>query len=195
MSLSRLDTDEGVAAAALAWLVNGAVKWYAAGRISPADPAPVVEATALWRRVSDVGLRFAQENLIADPDRYITADVLRAQFNATLEAQGKHTWSAQTINERFSASLLAAGIPVKGTPKKPTKILDHHRESQPDPEPPPNGVPRPSSVRHLDSPAAAEKTAAKKTARVWMGVRFLTRAEKRQRDADPDRTLHAVAGE
>jgi P4 family phage/plasmid primase-like protien len=191
----RLDTDEGVAAAALAWLVNGAVKWYAAGRISPADPAPVVEATALWRRVSDVGLRFAQENLIADPDRYITADVLRAQFNATLEAQGKHTWSAQTINERFSASLLAAGIPVKGTPKKPTKILDHHRESQPDPEPPPNGVPRPSSVRHLDSPAAAEKTAAKKTARVWMGVRFLTRAEKRQRDADPDRTLHAVAGE
>jgi len=28
---------------------------------------------------------------------------------------------------------------------------------------------------------------------VWMGVRFLTRKEKRERDADPDRHLHAVS--
>ena len=181
----RLATDETVAAAALAWLVQGAVEWYANDRISPPDPTPVVEATDLWRRVSDVGLRFAQEHLVAAPDCYITADVLRAAFNAELEAQGKHTWSAATINERFSASLVAAGISVRGTPKSPTRILDHHRESRPDPEPSRDDIPVTS--RQPESPVVG------KTARVWMGVRFLTRKEKRERDADPDRHLHAVS--
>jgi len=193
----RLGTDETVASAALAWLVRGAMEWYANDRISPPDPAPVVEATALWRRVSDVGLRFAQEHLIADPNGYITADVFRTAFNAYLDAQGKHTWSAQTINQRMPDSLTAAGIRCHGTPKKTTTITAELRESRPE---------TPDGIDEARERAGSPKDAPRpKVAHVWAGVRFRTKAdtqpadeadaEEKGADADEGRGRLRVVGD
>ncbi|MCA1676983.1 MAG: hypothetical protein LC799_34005, partial [Actinobacteria bacterium] len=100
----------------------------------------VREATDEWRRTSDVGLRFAAGHLKADPKCYITAATLRAEFNAYLGSQGKHPWTATTLNERFPASLAAAGIPIWASPRKLARITAAHTESHPEPPPPPDGI-------------------------------------------------------
>ena len=159
----RLETEPDVPTAVLTWLVDGAATWYAQDRISGPDPEMVRDATSEWRGTSDVGLRFAEEHLKADPNRYIAATTLRAAFNAYLEAQGKHPWTATTINERFPASLAAAGIPITASPRKLTKIVAGYTDSHP---PPPDGI-------YLTTVTPADS----KPARVWAGVRFKTHTE------------------
>jgi len=173
----RLETEPQVPTAVLTYVVDGAARWYAQDRISGPDPQLVLEATAEWRRTSDVGLRFAKEHLTAADTEYITPEVLRSEFNAYLGSQGKHPWTATTINERFPASLTAAGIPVRATPRRPTMLTSEHTESRPTPSPPPDGVdfprvPKLREVRGETSPAKG------KTVRAWMGVRFQTHEER-----------------
>jgi len=171
----------------LTWLVDGAATWYAQNRISGPDPDMVRDATSEWRRTSDVGLRFAEEHLKADPNRYITASTLRAEFNAYLGSQGKHPWTATTINERFPASLAAAGIAITASPRKPARIPVANTESHPEP-PPPDGIYL-KEVKVKEAEEAKEVTsldgrrdgapppAESRLARVWAGVRFKTPAE------------------
>lgn len=164
----KLGTNPTVPAAVLAWIVEGAVRWYQNERVSPGDPAPVTASTALWRSSSDVGFRFATERLISDPAAFVTGEVMRTQFLTMLESEGKAAWSSQTLNNRLGPSMLAAGVMVTGTPKSPSKLPEGARESRP----------------HLDTdwaPAKLLDPEKGKAYRVWRGVRFKTKEEQSDR--------------
>ena len=81
--------DDGQHEAVLVWLVDGARRWYQAGRVMPAEPPQIVEATAAWRRSADLLLRFADEHLSFDePTAHVMASELYMAFVEWLTANG-----------------------------------------------------------------------------------------------------------
>jgi len=88
--------------AVLAWLVAGAVAWYARGRTMPAPPKRVARDTLLWRRETDHILGFLSEELVFAPGRFVLASDLYTRFSSWLEAAGHKEWSSQTFGSRFS---------------------------------------------------------------------------------------------
>ena len=93
---------DGQHEAVLAWLIQGAVRWYQAGRRIPEDPPSVVEATTSWRRNSDVLLRYTDDRLVFDPQAQVVATELYDDFNDWLQANGHRPWSDQSFSARFS---------------------------------------------------------------------------------------------
>lgn len=87
--------------AVLAWLVDGAVRWYQDDRRMPEDPVSVKQATTVWRKNADVLLRYADERLVFDPQSQVVATELFGDFNDWLQANGHHTWSDQSFSARF----------------------------------------------------------------------------------------------
>ena len=87
--------------AVLAWLVAGAVAWYAADRIMPPLPPRVVADTREWRGKSDLLLAYAAERLIFDLTAHVLAVELLADFNTWLTAHGHHEWSDRTLAGRL----------------------------------------------------------------------------------------------
>lgn len=99
---SRLERgDDGVAEAVLAWVVEGARRWYEAGRIMPQAPAKVLQDTAEWRGETDYAARFIQEHLVLDPQSCVLASELLEEFNAWMRGQGYKPWSAGTLVSRM----------------------------------------------------------------------------------------------
>lgn len=93
--------DAGV----LAWLVEGARRWYDAGRTMPAPPKRVQRDTLAWRLDADPVLAYVTERLVTGDDAkdWAVASVdLAADFNLWLEARGHRPWSLQTINARIA---------------------------------------------------------------------------------------------
>lgn len=169
----KLATNPTVPAAVLAWIVEGAKRWYAAERISPQDPKGVVEATDNWRSLTDVGFQFASERLIASPKHFITADEMRKEFTEFLQAQGKREWSGQTINTRLPDSMSAAGITtLTATPAKAAKVRQGDTESKP---------PNPGWIVAGGQQPEAPAIKPGKVVRMWRGVRFRTEAERGQK--------------
>ena len=93
---------DGQHEAILAWLVGGAVRWYQSGWRMPDEPPSVVRATAVWRRNSDVLMRYADERLIFDPQSQVVATDLFEDFNCWLQANGHRPWSDQSFSARFA---------------------------------------------------------------------------------------------
>lgn len=93
---------EGQHEAVLAWLVKGAQRWYAGGRMMPAHPAAVVDATRQWRVSSDLILRLFDDLLVADPGYYVPGTDLYEAVVEWLETNGHRKLSAQTFASRFS---------------------------------------------------------------------------------------------
>lgn len=126
--------------AILAWLVEGAVAWYAADKVLPSPPKSVVKDTEEWRAETDLILGFANEQLDWDPSRFILASDLLAQFNAWLSANGHPSWAAQLLAERFGNHLLVRDHNVtkgrrrvqEGDASRPTRgkfsLADSHAE-------------------------------------------------------------------
>lgn len=91
--------DAGV----LAWIVEGARRWYEAGEKMPAAPKAVRQATDAWRNDADPVMGYVTERLETGVDgSAVTCADLAADFNAWLEARGHKAWSLQTINARFA---------------------------------------------------------------------------------------------
>lgn len=105
---ARVQRDTELPAAALAWIVEGALAWYRDRASMHALPDAVAEATREWRADSDVGYQFATEHLEHAPNHLIPASYMLEKFNAFLEAQGKRKWSARVINGRLPESIHAA---------------------------------------------------------------------------------------
>jgi putative DNA primase/helicase len=91
--------------AALAWVIEGAVRYYTAGEEIP-DPTPNMAAeTARWRGVSDPVASFIAEHLAIDTDMaskhaVLSTDVL-TQFNYWLEERGHRPWSETLLVQRL----------------------------------------------------------------------------------------------
>lgn len=97
----RLLADEAAQRAALRWLVDGARRWYDAGRVMPPTPPAVAEATRAWRTESDLILAYFDDRLVAShADHVMTTELLR-DFNDWLAARGHRAWSDKTFVARF----------------------------------------------------------------------------------------------
>lgn len=164
---ARIQRDETLPAAALAWVVRGALAWYRNRAAMHMLPDPVAAATREWRADSDVGYQFAEEHLRPAPNHLIPASYLTDKFNEWLESQGKRKWSARIISGRLPQSIQAAlgREAVNGV----VKIQARHQLGIADPF---------DAVRHALNPG--------KTIRAWTDLKF---AE----DDSDDQTIHADA--
>ncbi|MBL8926333.1 MAG: hypothetical protein JNM77_08840 [Pseudonocardia sp.] len=183
-----------VPAAALAWVVKGAMAWYAQRDNPVDDPAPVTQATREWRSDSDVAFQFATERLApADASTFITGDMLRRAFDDFLTGQGKREWSQKLINQRFPASLKAAfGVESESKVFR-CKAGDVESRRELPPAPVPNKWGDAQRDPHADE-RATPYVMPGKTARVWRGIRFLSEAEQNGGEQE-DRHLRVVAGD
>jgi P4 family phage/plasmid primase-like protien len=87
--------------AVLAWLVDGARRWYEAGLTLPTTPETITTATREWREVTDVIFAFANERLVAEANGTIDSEFLRREFNDWMP-QPHREWGMQTFGERFA---------------------------------------------------------------------------------------------
>lgn len=92
-------------AGVLAWMIEGARKWYEFDRIMPDAPKRVRRDTRAWRMDADPVLGYVTERLVTGKkaEGWAVASVdLAADFSQWLEARGHKAWSLQTINARFA---------------------------------------------------------------------------------------------
>ena len=97
----RCKLNDGPRMAALAWMVEGARRWYEAGKVMPPLPQRVEEDTEEWRMETDLVLRFIRESLETDANAHVWGDELRGEFNAWLSSQGHREWTEKTLVARF----------------------------------------------------------------------------------------------
>jgi P4 family phage/plasmid primase-like protien len=97
----RCKHHEGPRMAALAWMVEGARKWYAADKVMPPVPERVEQDTEEWRMDTDLVLKFIREHLEVDPNAHVWGDELRGEFNSWLAHQGHREWTEKTLVSRF----------------------------------------------------------------------------------------------
>lgn len=99
----RLKTP-GAMEAALAWLVDGALKWYANGMVFPGeqeDPPCVIDATRKWRMESDVVLQFITDELEFTPGKWVPTQIIFERFKAWAETKGIKGWAQRTFIQRL----------------------------------------------------------------------------------------------
>ena len=95
------DGRQGQHEAILAWIVEGARRWYAADRIMPAMPEQVRKDTAEWRSEADLIFGFIRDRLVFDPDRLVATVDMLADFNEWAAGLGGKPWGDQTFTIRF----------------------------------------------------------------------------------------------
>jgi P4 family phage/plasmid primase-like protien len=105
---ARIQRDPDLPAAALAWVVEGARRYYEDRAALYRLPPSVEAATEEWRADSDVGYQFATECLELAPNHLVPVTYLTEKFNEYLEAQGKRKWSNRVISGRLPQSIHAA---------------------------------------------------------------------------------------
>lgn len=99
---SRLaDAGHPLRQAVLAWVVEGAVGWFANGREVPPNPAQIEADTRAWRTESDTVLAFLTDELAFDADTCVEANDLLNHFNEWLRDRGQRPWGVETFSARF----------------------------------------------------------------------------------------------
>lgn len=110
--------------AALAWVVEGARRWYANERFIPLPPKRVQEDTRWWRTESDSVLGYVTERLVFDRDACVTTADLLEDFNDWLHSHGNQPWSDKLLSSRFGGhEEVARNGVVKGNPRNPTGLV------------------------------------------------------------------------
>lgn len=132
--------------AVLAWIVAGAVEWYAAGGVLPPAPASVVEDTEEWRADADPIFSYVNERLEFDPEASVMVTEVYEDFTNYLTANGRPSWSLKTFSARFGGHALVAGQGVSKSQVRATQV----------------------SLSRLDPLTAAPEGQF----RVWKGVKF-----------------------
>lgn len=101
MEYAHDDTD--VRSAALAWMVEGARRWYARGRMMLEVPERVEGDTKAWRAETDLIMGFVEDRLRLRAEAFTAAaDVLKA-FNEWSADRGHRPWNDKTFASRFGA--------------------------------------------------------------------------------------------
>jgi P4 family phage/plasmid primase-like protien len=150
---ARIQRDPDLPAAALAWVVQGALNWYADRAAMHVLPPPIADATTEWRADSDVGYQFAAEHLTTAPNHLVPVSYMAERFNTFLEAQGKRKWSTRVIASRLPQSVQAA-LGREAT-SDVVKIQSRHQLGITDPF---------DAARHILEPG--------KTIRAWVDLKF-----------------------
>lgn len=111
--LAYAANDPDVRAAALAWMVDGARRWYARDRMMLPMPQGVEDDTRAWRAETDLILGFVDDVLRFDVDAFTqTADMLAA-FNEWAAERGHRPWTDRTFASRFSGHETVAAAKVR----------------------------------------------------------------------------------
>lgn len=103
------------ARAALAWLVEGAVRWYENRREFPDTPSRVREASEDWRWSTDHVVTFWNDYLDPDPDSYIYTGDLIWLFNQFMMRNGNARVAESTFVRRFENHKMTAAHAVGRT--------------------------------------------------------------------------------
>ena len=149
---------DGQHEAVLAWLVEGAVRWYRNGRELPDDPPSVQETTQRWRKNSDVLLRFIDERLVFDPQAQVVATELFEDFNQWLQSNGHKSWSDQSFSARLAQHGQAIANDVAKKRSRRSSALRLSRRTS----------------RLLGATGATTGSAVPKQFTAWVGIRFQT---------------------
>lgn len=130
---TRLEQSrDGQNEAVLAWLVAGAMKWYAADEQFPEFPPSVVEKLKEWREMSDPLHGYVVDRLVKDPGYAVQVSDLYEDFVEWQEDQGHTVWAERTFANRFRQhegvkALGAVDTKIRPASKKePTKLS--HRD-------------------------------------------------------------------
>lgn len=157
----RLKNGKAQREAVLAWLVEGATWWYQAERVCSPFPEAIVAATEQWREVSDVVLRYLNDNRVEfHPHRHVMSSELLADFNAWLKATGHREWSDQTFASRFGEHPRVVAREVK----KKNKVR--------------STAPGLSRSKHGHGEFGSRLQAPPKQFAAWAGLRFCSSGEE-----------------
>lgn len=146
----RLKGGQAQQQAVLAWLVEGARRWYAAQRVMPPHPQTVVSDTLKWRAECDLILAYWMDHVEPDPASHVLCSDLLADFNAWLESRGHSKWSDKTFGARFEGHDQTAS---HGVYRKKIRAQDGLSRS-------------PLVMGRWDAPPVG------KSYRAWLGMRF-----------------------
>jgi P4 family phage/plasmid primase-like protien len=111
--------------ACLAWMVEGAVRFWERGQVLGALPPSVEAATLAWREESDVLLGYVSEFLDFDDDYYVLSSDLLTEVNRHLLDLGHQKLSDQTLATRFG------GHSVFGRKVRKTQAVGGRKLSRP----------------------------------------------------------------
>lgn len=128
---------DGQHKAALAWLVEGAVRWYHQRRDFGPVPELVKNATEEWRWSTDHVATFWQDHLDPDPNEYIWTGDLIWMFDQYMTQRGNSRVAESTFVRRFerhkitqemvvSRTRLGTGERQKLHQSRPAGALDPH---------------------------------------------------------------------
>lgn len=109
---ARIEKGAEQRKAALAWLVEGAKRWYANKRDFGPVPAMVVSDTSEWRDRTDSVVTFWNDHLDVDPDCYVSAGDLIWFFNKYMRDHGNAGVAELTFWRRFATHALTTGALV-----------------------------------------------------------------------------------
>jgi putative DNA primase/helicase len=124
--------DGGRREAVLAWVVDGARRWYQAGQAIPDAPSRVDKDTRAWRGDADLLLAFMDEGHIElDPEGGVLANELLHVFNRWLVSRGQSQWSANTFSTRLSGHEKFKGI--RRVQTRDLKGLSRHPDAMEEP--------------------------------------------------------------
>ena len=116
--------------AVLAWLIVGAVRWYANDRKLPGQPVSVRESTLLWRKDADQWLAYADDHLLLESDAAIWLEDVQRTLNVWQQGRGQRTWGMSTFKARLQANpwMKQVGVAFSGQ-----EVRDPATLSRPDP--------------------------------------------------------------
>lgn len=106
----------GRAEAVLAWLVEGALRFYANGEEFPPLPVEIEAATTDWRASADAVHAFLTEGVVFNEDGFTSSQDLYRRFSAWLADHGHAKWSETLFAERLARHELMRGA-IKGRPR------------------------------------------------------------------------------
>ena len=155
-------SDPGVQEAALAWMVEGARRWYAADKSAP-RPERVNADTDKWRSENDLAYAFMTEQLVFDAGQHVMSTDLLAELNAWLKARGHLPWNIKTMTSRLGEHAVMRARNVE----RRDRVRLNDRLSRPDSAT--------SYVPGTDSAVVVVRAAGSappKQYGAWMGIRF-----------------------
>lgn len=94
---------EDLSQAVLAWIVEGAKRWFERGKIMLSVPDRVERDTLKWRSETDLILGFVNEALRFQEDGRTSAKEMMERFNQWVETWGHKGWTEKTFASRFAA--------------------------------------------------------------------------------------------
>lgn len=98
----RVKHDPKVHEAALAWIVEGAKAWYAAGKVFPPQPSRVQKDTLDWKAESNPAIKFLNENFEPDETSAVKTTDMFTEFTRWCADNGKRKFRDQVFWSRVA---------------------------------------------------------------------------------------------